>query len=89
VPFFWTHQYDVSILYVGHAAAWDGIEQSGDADARDVALRFHKDGRMLAVATISRSLESLKAELDMERGRSPSPRTGRRSNSPRSSRVTA
>jgi apoptosis-inducing factor 3 len=71
VPFFWTHQYDVSIHYVGHAAAWDGIEQSGDVDARDVALRFHKDGRTLAVATISRNLESLKAELDMERGRSP------------------
>jgi NADPH-dependent 2,4-dienoyl-CoA reductase/sulfur reductase-like enzyme/nitrite reductase/ring-hydroxylating ferredoxin subunit len=71
VPFFWTRQYDVSIDYVGHAAAWDRIEQSGDADARDVALRFHKDGRTLAVATISRSLESLKAELDTERGRSP------------------
>jgi hypothetical protein len=56
---------------VGHAAAWDRIEQSGDADARDVALRFRTDGRTLAVATISRGLESLKAELDMERGRSP------------------
>jgi NADPH-dependent 2,4-dienoyl-CoA reductase/sulfur reductase-like enzyme/nitrite reductase/ring-hydroxylating ferredoxin subunit len=71
VPFFWTRHYDVSIDYVGHAAAWDRVEQSGDADARDVALRFRKDGHTLAVATIHRGLEMLKAERDMEKGRSP------------------
>jgi nitrite reductase/ring-hydroxylating ferredoxin subunit/thioredoxin reductase len=54
-----------------HAAAWDRIEQSGNADARDVALRFRKDSRTLAVATIFRGLESPEAERDMERGRSP------------------
>jgi len=71
VPFFWTRHYDVSIAYVGHAAKWDRIEQDGDANARNVALRFMKDGRTLAVATISRGRESLQSELEMERGRSP------------------
>jgi len=71
VPFFWTRHYDVSIDYVGHAAAWDHIQQSGDANAYDVALRLQKDGRTLALATISRSRESLEAELAMERGQSP------------------
>ena len=71
VPFFWTRHYDVSIAYVGHAAKWDRIEQDGAANARNVALRFIKDGHTLAVATISRGRDSLRAELDMERGQSP------------------
>ena len=71
VPFFWTQQYDVSIDYVGHAAAWDSIEQDGDPGARDVALRFRRGGRTLAVATIFRGRESLLAEVAMEQGRSP------------------
>lgn len=69
VPFFWTQQYDVSIDYVGHAAAWDSIDQQGDPGARDVALRFCKSGRTLALATIFRGRESLEGELAMERGR--------------------
>lgn len=71
VPFFWTQQYDVSIDYVGHAAAWDQIELNGDINARDAALRFLKSGRTLAVASIFRGEESLRAELALERGRSP------------------
>jgi len=71
VPFFWTQQYEVSIDYVGHAPAWDNIEQHGDPRARDVAFRFRRDGRTLAVATIFRGRESLQAEVAMEQGRSP------------------
>jgi NADPH-dependent 2,4-dienoyl-CoA reductase/sulfur reductase-like enzyme len=71
VPFFWSQHYDVSIDYVGHAAAWERIDQDGDIAAHDVALRFRKEGRTLAVATIFRGRESLAAELAMERGRSP------------------
>lgn len=70
VPFFWTQQYDVSIDYVGHAASWDNIEKDGDLKARDVALRFRKNGRTLALATIFRGRESLEGELAMERGES-------------------
>ncbi|HEY6824584.1 MAG TPA: FAD-dependent oxidoreductase [Steroidobacteraceae bacterium] len=71
VPFFWTQQYDVSVDYVGHASAWDSIEQDGDPRARDVACRFRRDGRTLAVATIFRGRESLQAEVAMEEGGSP------------------
>ena len=71
VPFFWTQHYDMSIDYVGHAAAWDSIEQDGDPGARDVAFRFRKNGRTLAVATIFRGRQSLEAEVAMERGQSP------------------
>ncbi len=71
VPFFWSQHYDVSIDYVGHAAAWDDIAQDGDIGAHDAALRFRKAGRTLAVATIFRGQESLAAEVAMEQGRSP------------------
>ena len=71
VPFFWSQHYDVSIDYVGHAAAWDEIVQNVNANAHDVALRFRQAGRTLAVATIFRGRESLLAEAAMERGQSP------------------
>ena len=71
VPFFWSQHYDVTIDYLGHAESWDGIEQDGKISDLDVALRFRKGGRTLALATIFRGQESLKAELAMEQGRSP------------------
>ena len=66
VPFFWSAHYDVSINYVGHAEKWDAVEVDGDPAARDVAVRFKRGGRTLAVASIFRDSESLKAEVEME-----------------------
>jgi NADPH-dependent 2,4-dienoyl-CoA reductase/sulfur reductase-like enzyme len=71
VPFFWSQHYDVSIDYVGHAAAWIDIAQDGDLSSHDVTMRFRRGSRTLAVATIFRGRESLLAELAMEQGRSP------------------
>lgn len=68
VPFFWSQHYDVPINYVGHAEGWDEIEVEGDIPARDCLLRFRRGTRVLAIATIFRDTESLKAELAMERG---------------------
>lgn len=66
VPFFWTQQYGVSIKYVGHAEKWDAVEISGSLDAKDCAVTYKLGGRTLAVATISRDLQSLQAEASME-----------------------
>ena len=57
VPFFWSQHYDVSIAYVGHAGAWDKIELNGDMHSRDCAVRYQRDGRVLALATIFRDTE--------------------------------
>jgi NADPH-dependent 2,4-dienoyl-CoA reductase/sulfur reductase-like enzyme len=67
VPFFWSQHYDVPINYVGHAETWDEITIEGDIGSKDCILRFKQDGRVRAVASIFRDLESLKAELAMER----------------------
>src|SRR5271154_259786 len=66
VPFFWSQHYDVPINYVGHAEKWDELTNDGDIAARDCLLRYKRQGRVLAVASIYRDLESLKAELAME-----------------------
>ena len=67
VPFFWSQHYDVPINYVGHAEKWDTIEIEGDIEKRDCSVRYKRGGRTLAVATIFRDLESLEAEVGMER----------------------
>ena len=66
VPFFWSQHYDVAINYVGHAEKWEAIEIDGSVDAGDCVVTYKKGGRTLAVATISRDLQSLQAEAAME-----------------------
>jgi hypothetical protein len=66
VPFFWSQHYDVPINYVGHAESWDEIVIDGDVMRKDCLLRFKRNGRVAAVASIFRDLESLQAEVTME-----------------------
>jgi NADPH-dependent 2,4-dienoyl-CoA reductase/sulfur reductase-like enzyme/nitrite reductase/ring-hydroxylating ferredoxin subunit len=71
VPFFWSQHYDVPINYVGHAEQWDEIAIEGSVEAKDCLVRYKSKGRVLAVASIYRDLDSLKAELAMEQGAVP------------------
>jgi apoptosis-inducing factor 3 len=66
VPFFWSQHYDLTINYVGHAESWDTIDIDGSLNSRDCAVTYKRGRRILAVATISRDLQSLQAELDLE-----------------------
>ena len=50
-----------------HAQRWDEVQVDGEASQRDVAVRFSRDGRLLALATLFRDEESLRGELAMER----------------------
>jgi len=68
VPFFWSQHYEVVINYVGHAESWDTIEIEGSLEARDCAVFYKRGNRTLAVATVSRDLQSLKYEAAMESG---------------------
>jgi NADPH-dependent 2,4-dienoyl-CoA reductase/sulfur reductase-like enzyme/nitrite reductase/ring-hydroxylating ferredoxin subunit len=67
VPFFWSQHYDVTISYVGHATHWDVIERDGEIGKQDCTLRFVREGRTLAVATIGRDRESLLSEVELEK----------------------
>jgi NADPH-dependent 2,4-dienoyl-CoA reductase/sulfur reductase-like enzyme/nitrite reductase/ring-hydroxylating ferredoxin subunit len=67
VSFFWSQHYDVPINYVGHAEKWDEIVIDGDIKAKDCMVQYKSGGRILAAASIYRDLESLEAEVRMER----------------------
>jgi hypothetical protein len=63
--FFWSMHYDVPILYVGHAENWDRVEIDGRIEARDCRVTYCA-GWVLAVATIGRDAENLRAEVELE-----------------------
>jgi NADPH-dependent 2,4-dienoyl-CoA reductase/sulfur reductase-like enzyme len=67
VPYFWSQHYDVPINYVGHAGSWDELTIDGSIAEKDCLLRYKRNGRVLAVASIYRDTDSLEAELAMER----------------------
>jgi len=68
VPLFWTEQYDLGIVYVGHAERWDEAHREGDLEARSCTVTYRRNGKTLAVAAIHRDQEALRAELAFERG---------------------
>jgi NADPH-dependent 2,4-dienoyl-CoA reductase/sulfur reductase-like enzyme/nitrite reductase/ring-hydroxylating ferredoxin subunit len=66
VPFFWSAHYGTSISYVGHAEQWDSSTIDGDLNSSDATVTLKSAGRTLAVITVGRDLESLRAEAAME-----------------------
>jgi NADPH-dependent 2,4-dienoyl-CoA reductase/sulfur reductase-like enzyme len=66
VPFFWSQHYDTSINYVGHAEHWDRLEIEGDPAAHDCMVTYWRGAKRLAVATVGRDLDSLRAEVALE-----------------------
>jgi NADPH-dependent 2,4-dienoyl-CoA reductase/sulfur reductase-like enzyme len=69
VPFFWSMHYDVQVSYVGHAERWDSLDIDGSVNERNCRVAYRSAGRTLAVATIGRDLDSLRAELELEGAR--------------------
>jgi apoptosis-inducing factor 3 len=67
VPFFWSAHYDTTVSYVGHAERWDQLTLDGNLAAGDATVTMKLAGKTLAVITVGRDLESLRAEAGMER----------------------
>lgn len=67
VPFFWSQHYDTVIHYVGHAERWDRVDVDGTLDGKaKCTVTYMRGGKRLAVATIRRNVDALKAEVAME-----------------------
>ncbi|GAB3584147.1 FAD-dependent oxidoreductase [Hymenobacter daeguensis] len=66
VPFFWSKHYDFSIRYVGHAEQWEEAPVSGDLARQEFSIAYKAGGKTLAVASVKRDVENLKAEVALE-----------------------
>ena len=66
-PFFWSQHYDAAISYIGHAPSWDRAEMDGDPASGGCVVSYYRAGRKLAVETLFRDLDSLRAEVEFER----------------------
>ncbi|HEY2962122.1 MAG TPA: FAD-dependent oxidoreductase [Pyrinomonadaceae bacterium] len=73
VPFFWTQQFNVGLLYVGRASSWDEIVFRGDVAAHDFLAFYVKDNRVLAVAGMNRDREMAAVEELMRVNHLPAP----------------
>jgi NADPH-dependent 2,4-dienoyl-CoA reductase/sulfur reductase-like enzyme/nitrite reductase/ring-hydroxylating ferredoxin subunit len=71
VPFFWTRQFDVGLLYIGHASSWDEIIFHGDVSAGDFLAFYISDSRVTAVAGMNRDKEMAALEELMRLDRMP------------------
>jgi 3-phenylpropionate/trans-cinnamate dioxygenase ferredoxin reductase subunit len=67
VPFFWSRHYDVTIAYVGHAEGWERLEVFGSLRDRSCLVAYRVGGKIVAVASLNRDRESLRAEALLER----------------------
>ena len=68
VPFFWSAHYDVIINYVGNAAGWDQYDVRGSLDDKNALIAYRRGGRVAAVATVFKDVESLEIEAAVEAG---------------------
>ena len=67
VPFFWTNQFDKRLSYIGHTEKWDSIETDGDVAAQKFLSFYVKDGKVEAVASMGRDVDSNKIEDAMQK----------------------
>jgi hypothetical protein len=70
-PFFWTQQFDLGLLYVGHAANWNEIIFKGDVHSQNFLAFYVKDDRVLGVAGMNRDREMAAIEELMRLDRMP------------------
>ncbi len=70
-PFFWSAHAGTTISYVGHAEEFDAPKIEGSLEKQDALIRYAKDGRDLAVATVGRDLAGLKAGRAFETAAAP------------------
>ena len=56
----------VPINYIGHAERWDDLDIEGNIESRDCLVRYRRNGKVLAVASIFRDIDNLKEEAAME-----------------------
>lgn len=71
IPFFWTHQFDLGLMYTGFAPDWDSVQIVGDIDAKDFMAYYIKDNKVLAALTPNRDQELAAVQELMQLNKMP------------------
>ena len=66
-PFFWSAHQGISIRYIGHAEHFDPPTVDGSLAKCDAEVKLENGGRLRALATVGRDLESLRTGVELER----------------------
>jgi 3-phenylpropionate/trans-cinnamate dioxygenase ferredoxin reductase subunit len=61
VPFFYSDQYELSLIYRGSAPSWDRVVISGTPESGSFSAFYLKGRRVLAVCSVNRQAESAAA----------------------------
>jgi 3-phenylpropionate/trans-cinnamate dioxygenase ferredoxin reductase subunit len=72
-PWFWSDQYDVKLQMVGLSHGYDTVVTRGDLDKPAFSAYYFRDGRLLAVDSLSRPGDHMQARKFLDRGVSPTP----------------
>ncbi len=68
IPFFWSRHFNLNVHYIGNAPEFDEIAVNGSVADQDATIGYLQNGEVLAVATIGRSLDGLRAEWALADG---------------------
>lgn len=67
-PFFWSAHYDQVVCRVGSGGSFDRVEVHGDLKKGDAIAAYRRNGRIVAVATVGRNKDSLRADVALRQG---------------------
>lgn len=65
VPFFWTHHYDMTLRYSGHARGFDQAVMEGTPDSGHCSVRLLRGGTLHAGITLGEDRRSLEFEREL------------------------
>ena len=72
-PWFWSDQYDLKLQMVGLSHGYDQLVTRGEVASGAFSAYYFREGRLIAVDSLSRPGEHLAARKLLDRGVSPSP----------------
>jgi 3-phenylpropionate/trans-cinnamate dioxygenase ferredoxin reductase subunit len=65
VPWFWSDQYDLKLQIAGVADGHDDVEVRGDVAAEKFAVRYYRNGRLLAVHAVNSARDYLSVRKEL------------------------
>lgn len=72
-PWFWSDQYDIKLQMIGLTAGFDQVVLRGKPEERKFSAFYYRDGKLLAIDSISQPADHMAGRRLFEQGVSPTP----------------